>query len=460
MLATGLKELTGGEPDAVGEALDLVAGLDDALVHGLARMGEARAAALAAFAGALGATPLGGAAAEAAGKAAAGSVGDDEVAALAGGRAAVLGAVHDALLDRLDGALGRSRASWEDRPAPAEAPENLLAAARSWLRELAVAGWRGVDHDLVSGADRVIEGLWADPALRRLAVLLDGLAAELRASCPVATMDRVPARRWADLWTRAVLLARAGSWTGAAEPVSGRLLVLGVDVHEHGTAVQAQVHGVLEPAGGEPRLVRASVAAAKVDTIVGPAVWRVLNAYPVLLTALAERRALELTDMPLTAGGDLLWHEGRARPGESADPFATARIRLGTATAPAVPPLDRHPVRIAEPVLLEGYSSDGRTVTLDGTALEIDTGRLPACGPLTPALVKASTACIGLVRWDGGQWLLQPLAVQATVKKAPVEAHTGDWALGPTDPKVVKAEARAGDAVAVLRERAGRLLRK
>ena len=39
-------------------------------------------------------------------------------------------------------------------------------------------------------------------------------------------------------------------------------------------------------------------------------------------------------------------------------------------------------------------------------------------------------------------------------------AHNGEWALGPTDPKVVKAEARAGDAVAVLRERAGRLLRR
>jgi hypothetical protein len=92
--------------------------------------------------------------------------------------------------------------------------------------------------------------------------------------------------------------------------------------------------------------------------------------------------------------------------------------------------------------------------------LAVDTDRLPACGPLTPKLVTGSSACIGLVRWDGGRWLLQPLAVQAKVKNETVEAHTGDWALGPTDPKVVKAEARAGDAVAVLRERAGRLLRR
>ena len=41
-----------------------------------------------------------------------------------------------------------------------------------------------------------------------------------------------------------------------------------------------------------------------------------------------------------------------------------------------------------------------------------------------------------------------------------ITAHNGDWAAGITDPKVAKADAAAGDAVAVLRERAGRLLRK
>jgi hypothetical protein len=46
------------------------------------------------------------------------------------------------------------------------------------------------------------------------------------------------------------------------------------------------------------------------------------------------------------------------------------------------------------------------------------------------------------------------------VKRQPVAVHTTDWALGPTDSKVVKAAAAAGDTVAVLRERAGRLLRK
>ncbi|MFB4317691.1 hypothetical protein [Actinomadura sp. 21ATH] len=455
------------EVPGVAEALDAVAGFDAALTGGLARLGPQHAEAVGALAGAVGASPLGTAMADASGKLAAGSIGATELAAPAGARAALLGAVHDALLGGLDGALGRSRTAWkEEADAPAgdePAPGNLLAGARSWLQELAIAGWRGVDDALVSAADQALEALWAEPRLRRLAVLMDGLAAELRASCPVATMERVPERRWADLWTRAVLLAHAGSWTGgAATAVSGRLLPLGVDVQEHGTAVQAQLHAVLEPADGGPvRLVRTAVAAAKVDTIVGPAVWKLLEGYPTLLAVLAGHRAADIDGMPLTAGGDLLWDEERATAGEPADPFATARVRLPAAEAPAVPPLDRHPVRIAEPVLVEGYQAkrDG-TFDLDGETLAVDLDRLPPSGPLTEQLVKASTACVGLLRWDAGRWTLQPLAVRSTVKKAPVEAHNGDWALGPTDPKVVKAQARAGDAVAVLTERAGRLLRR
>ncbi|MEU5860332.1 hypothetical protein ABZ815_04130 [Nonomuraea sp. NPDC047529] len=482
MLDVQLGELVGDGPAGVAEALALVAGFDGALGHGFARVAEEDAAALAALAGALAGSPLGDRLAEAAEKVTAGSVADEHLAALAGGRAALFGAVHDALLARLDQALGRSRTSWPSA-ATTDAntgaasvggatevdagaasgggvPENVLAGCRVWLRELAITGWRGVDDDLVSGGDQVIEALLAVPGSRGLAVLLDGLAAELRASSPVATMDRVPVRRWADLWTRGLLLAQSGPWHGVPEPVSGRLLILGADVHEHATVVRVQVHGVLEEAGGQTRLVRTSVAAAKVDTIVGPSVWRLFGGRPVLMGALAEHRSVEIDGMPLLPGGDLLWHDDRARTGAEADPFTTARVQLAGASAPATPPLDRHPVRIAEPVLVEGYTVDGHVLDLGGNKLTLDLDRLPTSCPLTPELVAASSACIGLVRRDGGRWLLQPLAVQATVKKKPVTVHNGDWATGPTDPKVVKAEAKAGDVVAVLRERAGRLLRK
>ncbi|MFG1945931.1 hypothetical protein [Nonomuraea sp. NPDC048826] len=468
MLAMQLTGLAGGPPAGLAEALELVDGFDDVLSHGLGRTGEQRGAAIAALAGAVAATPLGDRAAEAAGKVSAGSVGGEHLVALAAARAALLGAAHDALLAHLDESLGRQRERWS-APAPADpVPDNQLAGCRSWLHELAITGWRGVGHDLAAACDQSIEGLLAEPALRRLAVLLDGLAAELRDSSPVATMERLPARRWADLWTRAMLLAELGRLgqgaDSGAEAVSGRLLPLGADVHEHGTAVQVQLHAVLEPADGGPaRLVRVSVAAGKVDTITGPAVWGLLQGYPVLLAALARHLAVEVDGLPLLPGGDLLWREDKAAAGEPTDPFATARLLLAGALVPATPPLDRHPARVAEPVFIEGYraakADGGVTFTLDGATLPFAAGRLPGCGPLTPELLAASTACVGLLRWDAGGWLLQPLAVQATVKKKPVAAHNGDWALGTTDPKAAKAMAKTGDPVGVLRERAGRLLR-
>ncbi|KXK58546.1 hypothetical protein AWW66_29190 [Micromonospora rosaria] len=469
MRGTQVAALRDGVPAGLPDILDVVAGFDEALVRGFARVGEQDAAALAALAGALAGTPLGDPVAEAAGKVTAGSVTADHLAVLAGARSALLGAAHDALLGQLDAALGRDRSPWPvtdpaATPAGPEPAGGPAAGARAWLHEVAVSGWRGVDHELLTAAGTPIETALAVPGLRRLAVLLDGLTAELRASVPVGTMPQVPARRWADLWARGMLLTQAAPPAAPGTgTVSGRLLPLGVDLHEHDTAVQAQVHAILEPAdGGPPRLVRTTVGAAKVDTIVGPAVWGLLRACPVLLAALAQRRAVTVTDVALH-GGDLRWDDGRARLGEPADPFATARVLLGPATAAPTAPLDRHPVAIAEPVLLEGRvvrDDDGTlTVDLDGHPVAVDTDRLPAGGPLTPDLVAAATALLGLLRWDDG-WSVQPLAVLATVKKQPVEAHNGDWADGVTDARVAKAEARAGDAVAVLRERAGRLLRR
>lgn len=474
MLAVQLAALA-EDPPGVAAALELVTAFDEALVNGLGRLDERGAQAVTGLAGAVAATPLGDRAREAAEKITAGSVAGEHLTALAGARAALLGATHDALLTHLDDSLGRTRPPWQSTPAESPAAQasgvgsasamgNVLAGCRSWLHELAITGWRGVGHDLAAAADQAVEAVLAEPGLRRLAVLIDGLAGELRASSPVAAMEMVPVRRWADLWTRAVLLSEP-DWLGApdqAELVSGRLLILGVDVHEHATVIQAQVHAVLEPVGGEARVVRAAVSACKVDTIVGPAVWSLLEDYPVLTGALAGRRWMEITDMPLLGSGDLVWQEDRAALKGSADPFATARIMLAGALAPATPPLDRHPARIAEPVFVEGYTTakTGDRISLDGHDLAVAVDRLPSSGPLTPKLMATSTACVGLLRWDAGRWLLQPLAIQATVKKQPVEEHTGDWAQGPTDPKVVKSLAKAGDAVSVLRERAGRLLRR
>ncbi|MYW00015.1 hypothetical protein, partial [Streptomyces sp. SID3343] len=339
------------EPIAgLDEALTVVEAFDRTLVGGLLRPRPAHAAALAELADAVARTPLASRVAEAAEKAMAGVASEDHFVALAAARIALLGSVHDALTARVDEATGRTRVegtaaeSGEGEPVAV----NLLAAARSWLCDLARAGWQGIDHELVSGSAQVVSAMLPDPALRRLATLLDGFAAELAASCPGATLERIPVRRWADLWSRAMLLTRPGA-TGAATTgtATGRLLPLGVDVQEHATAAQAQVYAVFEPADGSAvRVVRASVSVPKPDTVVGVGVWQLLRPHMSLLAAAGEGRSMDLADMPITAEGDLIWSDAHARAGASADAFATARIALPGAAASATAPLDRHPAQI------------------------------------------------------------------------------------------------------------------
>ncbi|MER6504157.1 hypothetical protein ABT218_33680 [Streptomyces sp. NPDC001455] len=449
------------------EALAAVDAFDRVLVTGLLRPQPAQATGLAELANAVAGTPLAARTAEAAEKAAAGAAGEDHFIALAAARTALLGSVHDALMTRVEEATGRTRAEETVAPADGEHAANLLAAARSWLSDLARTGWQGIDHEVVSGAAQVVSAMLPDPALRRPATLLDGFAAELAASCPGATLEHIPERRWADLWSRALLLTLPGvAEASASGTATGRLLPLGVDLQEHPTAAQAQVHAVFEPADGTaPRLVRAAVAVPKPDTVVGAGVWQLLRPHLSLLTAAGEGRSMDLTDMPITAEGDLIWSDEHARPGEPADVFATARVALPTAADPVTAPLDRHPVRIAVPVFLEGYTAgkddDGAvTFTVAGHPLAVDTDRIPAAGPLTPEAVAASGACVGLLRWDDGSFSVQPLAVEATVRKKTVALHAGGWAGGTADKAGAKAEKAATDATSVLRERAGRLLRK
>ncbi|WP_037604180.1 hypothetical protein [Streptacidiphilus rugosus] len=448
------------------EALAAVDAFDQALVGGLLRPQPSQAAGLVALADAVAASPIAGRVAEAAEKAMAGVAGEEHFTALAAARTALLGSVHDALVQRADEATARTR---EQAPAfepQAPLPHNLLVAARSWLCDLARAGWKGLDHELVADAAQVVSALLPDPALRRLAVLLDGLACELAACCPGRTLDQVPARRWADLWARAMILTQPGAiGYGPTAALTGRLLPLGVDVHEHATAVQAQVHAVFEPADGTPsRLVRASVSAPKPDTVVGAGLWQLLRPHMALLAAVGEGRSMELTGMPATVEGDLLWDEAHARTGDPADPFVAARVALPAATAAATAPLDRHPARIAEPVLVEGYTTeqdgDGVVFLLAGDRLTVAADRAPAASPLTVQAVAASTACIGLLRWDAGGFRLQPLAVETVVKKKTAAVHAGAWAGGTSNKNAVKAEKAAGDSVETLRERAGRLLRR
>lgn len=137
----------------------------------------------------------------------------------------------------------------------------------------------------------------------------------------------LPGAPLGDLWSRAMLLTVPGA---AAVPLvgtaTGLLLPLGIDLQEHATAVQAQVHAVFEPADGTgTRLVRAAVSEPKPATVVGAGLWQLLRPHMSLLAAVSEGRSMDLTGMPFTAAA-------RCRPPSVTTPLdavGPARRRAG-----------------------------------------------------------------------------------------------------------------------------------
>ena len=190
--------------------------------------------------------------------------------ALAAARTALLGAVHDALIGPVAEATGRPRR--RERTAPrtggAGQPANLLGrrpllAVRPGHRR--VAGRRPRPGRRL-GAGRLRD---AARRARRCAgwrCCSTASPPSCGASCPGATLERVPGPPLGRpvVAGDAADAARRGRRRRRPARSTGRLLPLGVDLHEHATAVQAQVHAVLEPADGAgPRLVRASVVARR-----------------------------------------------------------------------------------------------------------------------------------------------------------------------------------------------------
>ena len=192
---------------------------------------------------------------------------------------------------------------------------------------------------MVSGAAQVVSAMLPDPALRRLATLLDGFAAELAACCPGATLDRVPERRWADLWSRATLLTVPGA---AGTPVTARSPAgccrSAWTCRNTRRPCRPRSTRCSSPRTAGPRLVRAGVSVPKPDTVVGAGLWQLLRPHLSLLAAVSEGRSMDLADMPVTAEGDLVWTDdtpGRVNPPTPSPPPAS----------PCRPPPARRPRR-------------------------------------------------------------------------------------------------------------------
>ncbi len=451
-------------PNGVIATAETIAALDRCFLVGFGRLGPEQNQALQSLGRIFVGTPL-----EKPIAAAIAAIGRNEFvdrhfAVLAAARAALQAAQYDALRAHALKALGRKiseKTAAAAPPAPTDAGPLAVwqESSRNWLMELALAGFQQLEEATLAPFVATLEHLQGEPRATRLASVLTGFLRELLEALPIASLPEVPIYRWVDLWSRAFLCSIQPLAPLAGSKVSGTLTVLGVDLRQHGYFVSFDCYALLE--NETKRIVRITRSAYKVDVVVGSDLWRCFfkKSEP-LLQGIAEHAVLKVTDMTLLPTGDLLW-DGKATAGKAADTMALAAKLFAPGAAesvalPEVAPVDRHPVQLAELVYLTGYQFHDKnptTLELEGVELPLAATRLAGASELQPEHVGDASALLGLLRFDGGHWSVQPLAIAGEGKKGGTR-YTGSGALDALTPK------KKGDVLAILQERASRLLRK
>jgi hypothetical protein len=452
-------------PEAVSAAAAMIAALDGCLLTGFGRLGPDQTAALGSLSRVCAATPLEQAVAGAVEAVSRNEYVARHFAALAAARAALQGAQYDALRQVAAQSLGRTPPSVEDSPpsliGESDGPIAVWQeSAREWLMEVALAGFKHLEPQTLAPFTATLEQLEGEPSATRLAALLGGFMQELLAAMPMAMRADVPIYRWSDLWTRSLIASLRAPAMPAGRKVSGELFVLGVDLHHHGSLASADVYGLFEE-DADARLVRLTLSCYKVDALAGSEIWRGFDpVYEPLIRAISQRKALAVQDLTRLPSGDLLW-DGEASLGKAYSTMKLAAERLapgvdGGLALASVPAADRHPLHVAELVYLEGYTvenGDGVRVNLGSSGvLPLATGRISPASELQAEDIKTTSALLGLLRFDGGAWSVQPLAVQSGSKGG--EKFTGSGALEAISKK------KKDDTLHLLQERASRLLRK
>jgi hypothetical protein len=451
-------------PDGFSQTAETINELDGCFLSGFANLGNRQRRTLQTFPHLFEGTPLAQPLADSSQAVLRNEFREGHFAVLAGGRAALQGAQYDSLQRQVKEAVGRPVAANPELTAePGPAVSVGLATTRHWLMEIALAGFGRLEASQLAPYLTTLELIQAEPALARPAALLTGFITELLLALPVGDTADIPLHRWTDLWTRAMASA-LGQARPAATPISGTLYLLGVDIRHHSHLISLVAYGLLENAEGmhEGRL---TLSAYKVGAIPAEENWLLFPQAALLFQALAGRRTLQLDSIPRLPTGDLLWN-GAAILGAPFNPLEVAAryfapAALTDCTPTALAPADRHPVQLAEPIFLDGYAVEQREgkVTLawgETAALPVAMERLHPLG-LTAEVIGRSTQLFGLLRFDAGCWSVQPLAVSGPAAKGKGKVETimaGDGAAA------VLAKPPKNSVVAILQERAGRLLRK
>ncbi|HZF52169.1 MAG TPA: hypothetical protein VE093_26125 [Polyangiaceae bacterium] len=461
-------------PEGVTHAAGLITGLDGAFAVGFGRLGAEQIRALEAVGRTFSGTPLAKPLDAAIASIRKSELVEKHFVALAAARAALQGAQHDALAALVAEAFGREKNGHvpAEEAKTQETPSHhtvWLESARQWLMELAIAGFLQLSPEALLPFSATLEKIQGEPQLIRQSALLTGFFNELVASLPIAAMPEVPIFRWADLWSRAMVIAARSPAPAAEESVSGEFQPLGVDLRLHANFVSASVYGLLTPKGGAgAQVVRTTLSAFKVDVLTGNEVWGLFRGSgKELLTAIKNKSSVKVQGMSLRSTGDLVWDDKKAEAGAKFDGMAVAAKWLapgapgGPLKMPVPAGTDRHPALLSEPVYLEGYSfqkkgdSGGPELRFGSAGLPVAVERMGDMHDLSLDDVDRSQKMIGILRYDRGRFAVQPLAVLTGGKKV---EHL---AVGSSGASI----AAGGDAggrdstLGILRERASKLLR-
>jgi hypothetical protein len=456
----------------IAEGNELIAGLDDCLLLGFARLGPTQHEALERLLGAFAGTPVASPLSDALAATKRSEFLVKHFCAIAAARAAIQGAQYDALSQRAAEAMGRKNSGTELAERPPVSPEGqhtaLLSSTQQWLMEVALAGFKNLSAGTSSAFMATLERMQAEVKLTRLASLLTGFLTELLAT--PAGASEIPVFRWGDLWSRAMIAAQQLPSVEAPASVAGTFYPLGVDVRAHAHFASLVVYGVLQ-SGKTRRIVRVPLSSYKVDVIAQTELWQLFRpcADP-LLEALAAQKSLEISAMQIFPSGDLVW-TGSAKPGSPFDAVEIGRLaNAGEANGlPPQPALSRHPVQLGELICLEkcevrpaaepgqfgrtGEDGASLEVVMNGTTLPLATERLGSSSELDFKTLTAAAAMVGLLRFDRGGWAVQPLCVRGKVGKKEVVVATGSKAL-----EFCKKD--KSKTLATLSERTSKLLRK
>jgi hypothetical protein len=440
-------------PEGVAETSAIITQLDELFRAGFA--GARHTAALESLARVFAGSPLEASVGESAAALGRGELHERHFVALAAARCALQGALYDTLQQQAQQALGRTVDAAPADELCAAQPVPALEGARHWLMELAVTGFGRLDANATLPFLPMLAQLREQPQLARLSFLLTGFADELLAAVPLARPDDAPVWRWCDMWSAAMVNAVGVAPTPESQPITGVLYPLGLEVREHDQFVSVVLYCLLAK-GATWEFVRLTRSRFKIASIRGNENWLLFPDLAPLLDAIEKGQALDVQGMCRLPTGDLVWDAERAQPGAKCRLLDVAARTLApqageSATIRAAPPLDRHPIQLAEPVVLTGYSRADTLLQLaDGFALPLD-ARWSEHGELTNEVIDAGAALFGLLRFDDQRWTFQPLSVASRAGKLTFVGQNGV--------KLLKKPPK-NNAVMILEERASRLLRK